>query len=109
MNGAAKDELPTVYQTILDPETFDALIADLRACARALVVSVKYAERVQVDEREQWTLEGARAALQAGQVRAMQVRYAHQDGLWTDTIFPASEGFRVVRMRTPAPGEGSSL
>jgi hypothetical protein len=106
MTGVPKDELPTVYQTILDPETFDALIDDLRECARELVVSVKYAERVQIDETEQWTLEGARAALQSGQVRAMQVRYAHQDGLWTDTIFPASEGFRVVRMRAPVGGGG---
>ena len=50
-----------------------------------------------------WTAEAARAALFAGEVRGVQLRYAHDGALWCDTVTRASEGegYLLVRMQLP--------
>lgn len=94
------DELPTVYQSSLDAATYEALLDDLSRLAEC-EVSVKHSAEGQVDEHARWTLTCARAALERGDARAIQVRYAHEGTVWTDTILRASAGFRLVRMATP--------
>lgn len=97
MTGAESADLPPVYQAELDEETSLALFRDWGALD-AIEVSVKRAERAYVLEHEAWTLTAARAALESGAVRAIQVRYVHEDRAWTDTLLRHPGGLRLVRM-----------
>jgi hypothetical protein len=90
-------ELPTVYQAEVDADTRAALFRDWSALD-ALEVSVKYAERAYVRDGERWTLHDARAAFEEGMVRAIQVRYVHDDRSWTDTLLRQGAIVRLVRM-----------
>jgi hypothetical protein len=101
MSAQTAAPLPDVYQGFLDRPGLSALIADLRALPGGVAVSVKSSERGYVDETLQFGLEAAFDALAAGQVRAVQLRYMHESTPWTDTVFRAGDGYRLVRMRAP--------
>jgi hypothetical protein len=94
------EELPAVYQASLDDATYEALFDDLSQLA-ACEVSVKHSAQGHVDEHARWNLTDARAALERGEVRAIQVRYVHDGAVWTDTILKGAAGLRLVRMATP--------
>lgn len=92
-----------LYQADLDDATYGALLDDLAALSRPLVVSVKRAAQGYVEEDAGLTLARARELLEAGAVRALQVRYEHEGGIWIDTVLRTPLGARLVRVR--APGE----
>lgn len=96
------EELPPVYQADLDGEAYAALLRDLTSLDGGLDVVVKHAPNVLVPEGATWTLDAARRALEAGEVRAIQVRYVHEATLWIDTILRVPGGFRLVRMQAPS-------
>lgn len=96
------EPLPDVYQGHLDEAALGAYAADLAALAGPIQVSVKSAERAYVDEALQPSVEEALAALAAGRVRAVQLRYRHETVSWTDTLFRAAGGYRLVRMQAPS-------
>lgn len=93
------EELPPLYQVELDEESYDALLRDLGALDGALEVSVKMAPEAFVPEGASWTLAHAREALEAGDARAIQIRYVHEATVWVDTILRGPGGFRLVRMQ----------
>jgi hypothetical protein len=97
------DELPPVYEGTLDGASCEALFEDLGRHGRVVEVSVKQGARVRADEQQAWTLAQALSALQAGTVRAVQVRYVHEGVLWLDTILRTATAFRIVRMQAPVP------
>jgi hypothetical protein len=92
-------ELPDVYRASLDEATFDTYLEDLRALDGPLEVRAKAAATVYAEERT-WTLDDAVSALEAGAVRAVQVRYALDGQVWCDTIMGAGRGVprQLVRM-----------
>ena len=96
------EELPPLYQADLDEEAYEALLRDLSSLGE-LEVSVKAAPCAFVPERAAVTLSDARRALEAGEVRAIQVRYLHESKVWVDTIMRTPVGFRLVRIQTPGP------
>ena len=92
--------LPDVYQADLDEEAYHALLADL-ASLDALEVAVKHTAQQRSEEGRAWTLAEARAALDEGRVRALQVRYAHEGQVWIDTLVRTPSGVRLVRIAAP--------
>ena len=92
-------ELPDVYRASLDEATFDTYLDDLRALDGPLEVRAKAAATVYAEERT-WTLDEAVGALEAGAVRAVQVRYALDGQVWCDTIMGAGRAAprQLVRM-----------
>lgn len=89
---------PELQQAELDSATFEQLFVDLMAHAEVLGISAKggatrYAGADSLD------LPLARAALLAGTVRGVQIRYRYQDSEWWDTILALNGVFRLVRTR----------
>lgn len=89
---------PELQQADLDPTTFEQLFIDLATHADVLGISAKggatrYAGTDSLD------LAMARAALLAGAVRGVQIRYRYQDSEWWDTILALNGVFRLVRTR----------
>ena len=89
---------PELQQADLALATFEQLFADLSLHVEVLGISAKggathYAGADSLD------LEGARAALLAGAVRGVQIRYRYQGSEWWDTILALSGTFRLVRTR----------
>lgn len=93
------EPIPELYQGQLDPAGLLAYADDLAALEAAVHVNVKSAERAYVDEAQAWSVGAAFAALSAGSVRAVQLRYVHDAVHWTDTLFRSGDGYRLVRMR----------
>jgi hypothetical protein len=98
------EELPPLYQADLDQEAYEALLRDL-ANLDELEVSVKSAPRAFAPERAAVTLADARHALEAGEVRAIQVRYLHEAKVWVDTILRTPAGLRLVRIQPLDPND----
>ncbi|MCA9577382.1 MAG: alginate export family protein [Polyangiales bacterium] len=92
-------ELPDVYRASLDEATFDTYLEDLRALDSPLEVRAKAAATAYAEERT-WTLDKAVGALEAGAVRAVQVRYVLDGQVWCDTIMGAGRAVprQLVRM-----------
>lgn len=91
-------QLPDVYQADLDPAAFGALFADLAALPH-VQVSVKADAQTIVSEGPTMSLSSARAALEAGEIRALQVRYEFEGAVWIDTILRTPLALRLVRMQ----------
>jgi hypothetical protein len=95
------EALPDLYQAQLDDETLAALFADLAALGHELEVAVKQHAQGFSEERSSWTLAEAQRALCTGEVRGVQVRYAHQGAVWLDTVVRSGSAYRLVRMQVP--------
>ena len=90
--------LKALYQADLDDASCAQLLSDIESYGGQLELSVKLSATGHVEPTSSWTLSQARAALEQRKVRAIQLRYAHADKLWTDTIFRTPAGFRLVRI-----------
>ncbi|MBX3743796.1 MAG: hypothetical protein KF833_00665 [Verrucomicrobiae bacterium] len=90
--------LPELNQAVLDSETLGRLFRDLSQCAEIVEVIPKFADRRMVEEGR-LTLEEARALLESGAVRGVQVRYRYQGADWWDTLMVTGAGVRLVRIR----------
>ncbi|MDD9947693.1 MAG: hypothetical protein OXU20_42020 [Myxococcales bacterium] len=93
------EDLPPVQQALLVDATLDELVADLEALADIREVTLKQAASEHSD-RDQVPLKEAIGLLRSGGVRGVQVHYAHEGRLWTDTLMVAPGGIRLVRMAT---------
>ncbi len=96
-----ESELPSVHVAVLDGDTLADLFRDLSLLGRVLEVRVK--QQVQAHaSATPWELGAARAALAAGQVNGVQIRYALGADVWCDTLMPVPGGTRLVRIREAA-------
>ena len=95
------DEFPDVYEALLDADTEDALFRDLASVAGGTEVSVKLAATRRTDSQQVFTLNEARNALRAGEVRAVQVRYRHDGKLWIDTLLRIDGHTKLIRTVAP--------
>jgi hypothetical protein len=90
--------LPEVQDALLGPEQLAQLFSDLALAAD--LREIVYKRRV--EEADAATgpldLEAARAALTAGQVLGVQIRYWHEGRGWCDTLMPVAGGVRLIRI-----------
>lgn len=91
--------LPELNQEVLDSETLGRLFLDLDQCTEILEVIPKYVDRHIVCGEGRLTLDEARALLDSGTVRGVQVRYRYQGADWWDTLMVTGAGVRLVRIR----------
>lgn len=96
-------QLAELVQAELDAATLDALERDLATLTTVLDVQVKGAAATYAAGTGT-ALAEALAALRAGTVRGVQVRYAYQQEVWWDTLLRTPAGVRLVRMRAPELG-----
>lgn len=90
--------LPALHQAVLEPSTIEALFDDLAHCAQVLAVIPKRAARTMIEEHP-IDLAGACAGLRDGSLRAVQIRYRHENREWCDTLMPLPGGSaRLVRI-----------
>ncbi len=101
------DDLPPIQSEVVDEATLDRLLAELRAKAVILSVTTR-ATRGQVGAVARATMEEARALLGEGRAVGMQLRYRFEGKHWCDTIQSTPDGFQIVRVEVPAPGEGDA-
>lgn len=92
--------LPPVQDAVLDAAFVDRLFADVGACTELLSVTTKGGAELRAGG-EGTTLAEAHAALSAGVVLGVQLRYRHEGRAWCDTILRRADGFRVVRIEAP--------
>ena len=97
----SEPDLPEVFQAELDEATLAKLFEDLAAHATVLEIREKSAARSRGEATEALDLERARARLEAGEVRAIQIRYRHEGALWMDTLMRGPTLVRLVRTRVP--------
>lgn len=100
---SAGPQLAELVQADLDAATLDALERDLAALTTVLDVQVKGAAATYAAGTGT-ALAEALAALRAGAVRGVQLRYAYQQEVWWDTLLRTPAGVRLVRMRAPDLG-----
>ncbi len=89
---------PMLHQAVLDPATVAQLFADLATHADILGISAKGGTLIRAGG-EGLDLGGAQAALRAGTVRGIQIRYRYQDAEWWDTLMAIDGAIRLVRTR----------
>lgn len=98
MSDASTLRIPALQQTELDAATLDQLFADLAQCTQILAVVPRQALRMMV-AGEAISLDAAHAALRAGTLRGVQVRYRFENREWCDTLLPLSaDRTRLVRI-----------
>jgi hypothetical protein len=87
--------------TVFDAATFAAYRADLVAHATVFDVQRKGAPGANATDAPP-DAESALAALAAGQLVGVQVRYQFRGESWWDTLLRAPNGIRLVRCRAQA-------
>ena len=95
--------LPELHDALLDRETLDRLFTDLETQTRILDVRLKQGGAQRADAGGV-SLAAARGALESGTVSGVQIRYMWQAAVWCDTLLPASQGVRLIRMKAPEHG-----
>lgn len=91
-------ELAELTRSALDAETLQALLEDLTSLTDILEVTTKGAELQRADKTT-LTLWQAVEALQAGELRGVQVRYHWRGEEWLDTLLRVPGGTRIVRIK----------
>ena len=92
--------MPELTQGVLDEPTLQALLDDLTGLTEILEVLTKGGEFTRA-QRVDEDLRQAVAALTAGRVRGVQVRYLWEGQQWLDTLLQGPEGVRLVRVNPP--------
>lgn len=95
----APQALPELNMAVLDDAQVGQLFQDLEACAQIFQIVPKYAARGQVAESANLTLAEARDLLASHALRALQIRYLHDDAEWWDTLMLVGGQVRLVRIR----------
>jgi hypothetical protein len=103
MNSPTPETIDVVSlrEAVLDEAGVDALFTDLAMAATLLGVTTKGGARTRAvdgagDPRRE--LDAARAALRAGTIAGVQVRYVHAERQWWDTLLRVPGGVRLVRI-----------
>lgn len=89
---------PILHQAELDPATLAQLFRDLAEHAEVLGISAKGSPTAYTGG-ETLDLVRANAALVAGAVRGIQIRYRYAGEEWWDTLLRLPHGVRLVRTR----------
>jgi hypothetical protein len=90
-----------LHEALLDDEALAQLIGDVTSGATLLGVTTKGGARVMAvdaagDPRAQ--LRAAHAALRAGAIAGVQLRYRHDGREWWDTLMLVVGGVRLIRI-----------
>lgn len=93
----AADALPPICDVLVDAATIDQLFFDIAAAAELIGVTRK-ARGAQRADDDALDLAAAHAALRAGTVGAVQLRYRHAGEEWCDTVISIADGFRLIRI-----------
>ena len=91
--------LAELTEALVDSQLLERYFEDLARCAEIGEILPKLAVRERVVLDHAWTLLEAKAALTAGQVRGIQIRYHYDGAEWWDTLLAQESGVRLVRMR----------
>ena len=97
----APEDLPDLHRGLIHLEQVDELFSDITAEAQLLEVIPKWASESMV-QNEKVTLQEARTLLATKRVRAIQVRYLHDQKEWWDTLLNTPEGIQVIRIEHTA-------
>lgn len=95
--------LPTMVEAVLDDVRLQQLLHDWRHHAGLRAVRRKGAAADHATENDPAELEAAVDALRTRSCRAIQVEYVFEGAEWTDTLFVAAHGYRLVRCRHDPP------
>lgn len=90
------EPLPELQDAVISTAELEVLFADLASHAEIGAIVLKGAATERAAGTA--TLEDAQAALVAGTVRGVQIRYRFDGTGWWDTLLCVPGGFRVVRM-----------
>ena len=96
--------LPELQDALLGPGELDALLADLASLAEGLEIILKGAATERAIVGRDPTLDDARAMLESGAVRGVQLRYSYEGTTWWDTLLRTPAGVRIVRIEAPVQG-----
>ena len=95
---AEEQKLAELTHSTLDNLTLQRLLEDLTSLTEILEVTTKGGEFCRA-KRSPQTLGLAVEALQAGQIRGVQIRYRWQQEEWLDTLLAGPAGLRIVRVK----------
>ncbi len=90
-----------VYEATLDEAALAALFRDLQALDTPVEVVLKRGAQRHAEQEPEVTLPMAYQLLLGREVRALQLRYTHEQKLWCDTLIASEAGTRIVRMELP--------
>ncbi len=93
--------IPEMREMIFDEEQIDSYISDLKNFTKIESVQAKGGETAYADESP-LQLDDAFTALKSGTARGIQIRYHHNSFDWSDTVFRASDAYKIVRCQHPA-------
>lgn len=88
---------PPICDVLVDAATIDQLFFDIAAAAELIGVTLK-ARGAQRADAAAPELTAAHAALRAGAVGGVQLRYRHAGEEWCDTVISIADGFRLIRI-----------
>jgi hypothetical protein len=100
MTAMDPNSLPPLYESVLDAAQLDALFCDVGLLQSPVQVQVKGAPTERASDAEV-SLSQAKAWLDRGIVRAVQLRYVHEGVLWCDTLIQIMGATRLVRSALP--------
>lgn len=86
-----------LYDAVIDDATLARWVDDLCAFARVDRVMEKGGATRHAGQSADISASVAR--LRAGEIRALQAWYRHDESTWCDTVLPAPGGWRMVRTR----------
>lgn len=92
--------VPEMCEALLTAAELHDLVRDLETCTTVRAVLEKGGHDAQAATGDA-DLSAAISRLLAGQVRALQIRYAYDSREWTDTLFSQPTGIRLVRCQHP--------
>lgn len=95
-------ELPELHESLLTTDDLASLVRDIATLTRVTEIIPKTTgPRQHIPEQSPAiTLDEAHTALVDGQLRALQLRYIHDNAHWWDTLMPTPTGnFKIVRIR----------
>lgn len=87
--------LPQLQDQVVDWSVVDDLLRDISACTRLFAVLVRGAPDTMAGGAPA-DVSSARAALASG--AAVQLRYVYDDIEWWDTLMPAGDAIRILRV-----------
>lgn len=90
-------EAPPICDVLIDDATVDQLFFDITAAAELIGVTVKARGAQRADDGPT-ELASAHAALRAGAIGGVQLRYRHGGEEWWDTVVHTPAGFRLIRI-----------
>lgn len=91
--------MPELLEAVVDASLVARYFEDLARCAEVGEVIPKRAARERACVERPWTLEEAKTAILAGEVRGVQIRYRYAGEEWWDTLIAQENGVRMVRVR----------